>query len=278
MVALDVPTSKDRSRIGRRGPGVHPRAHVDAPRPNVPTGSPAHRLLPLHGVGAELAVRPVARGRVRRRAHRGRRRPSPTRPSPPSRLAQPEEKDALQPRHAPYADKSGPTSSWSRPRRRSTGCRRTEDAGTWRALTGNEIGGCWPITCWRAQGEDPVRSIDTAVVVVGLVPPSPRPAAVRRGGTLTGFKWIVRPAIDRPDCASSSATKRRSAISVDTPYGTRTALPPRSPSQLWSLTSTDRVTPPSRTDSAELSGSRTACSAPTRGYWRAAPANRSRPP
>lgn len=68
----------------------------------------------------------------------------------------------------------------------------------WRHLTGDEIGA---LLCdYRiATVEGPHRLAASSVVSGGLVPALCRHHAIEHVTTLTGFKWIMRPAIDRPD-------------------------------------------------------------------------------
>jgi phosphomannomutase len=69
--------------------------------------------------------------------------------------------------------------------------------GTWQALTGNEIG--WLLASARiAQTSGPDRLVVTTVVSSSLLSKIAANAGVRCEETLTGFKWLVRPAIDDP--------------------------------------------------------------------------------
>jgi phosphomannomutase len=69
--------------------------------------------------------------------------------------------------------------------------------GEWRALTGNEIG--WLLASARiAETTGPDRLVVTSVVSSSLLSKMAANAGVRCEETLTGFKWIVRPAIDDP--------------------------------------------------------------------------------
>ena len=69
--------------------------------------------------------------------------------------------------------------------------------GTWRALTGNEIG--WLLAAHRInQTTGPQRLVVTSVVSSSLLSKMAANAGVRCEETLTGFKWVVRPAIDDP--------------------------------------------------------------------------------
>jgi phosphomannomutase len=70
--------------------------------------------------------------------------------------------------------------------------------GTWRALTGNEIG--WLLASARiAETSGPQRLVVTTVVSSSLLSKMAADAGVRCEETLTGFKWLVRPAIENPD-------------------------------------------------------------------------------
>lgn len=72
------------------------------------------------------------------------------------------------------------------------------DGASWRALTGDEIG---LLLCERrlrlTEGEN--RVVASSIVSGGAVPALCRRRGVRHVSTLTGFKWIMRPAIDEPD-------------------------------------------------------------------------------
>ena len=70
--------------------------------------------------------------------------------------------------------------------------------GTWRALTGNEIG--WLLASARiAETSGPQRLVVTTVVSSSMLSKMALSAGIRCEETLTGFKWVVRPAIDYPD-------------------------------------------------------------------------------
>lgn len=70
--------------------------------------------------------------------------------------------------------------------------------GSWRALTGNEIG--WLLASARiAETTGPQRLVVTTVVSSSLLSKMAADAGIRCEETLTGFKWVVRPAIDDPD-------------------------------------------------------------------------------
>jgi phosphomannomutase len=69
--------------------------------------------------------------------------------------------------------------------------------GTWHPLTGNEIG--WLLASARiAQTTGPDRLVVTTVVSSSLLSKIAANAGVNCEETLTGFKWVVRPAIDDP--------------------------------------------------------------------------------
>jgi phosphomannomutase len=70
--------------------------------------------------------------------------------------------------------------------------------GTWRVLTGNEIG--WLLASYRIkQTNGPRRLVVTTVVSSALLSKLAAKAGVRCEETLTGFKWVVRPAIEDPE-------------------------------------------------------------------------------
>jgi phosphomannomutase len=69
--------------------------------------------------------------------------------------------------------------------------------GGWRALTGNEIG--WLLADHLlARGGGPERLVATTIVSSRLLRALAADAGVRYAETLTGFKWIVRPALADP--------------------------------------------------------------------------------
>jgi phosphomannomutase len=70
--------------------------------------------------------------------------------------------------------------------------------GSWRALTGNEIG--WLLASARiAETTGPQRLVVTTVVSSSMLSKMAASAGIRCEETLTGFKWVVRPAIDDPE-------------------------------------------------------------------------------
>ena len=85
--------------------------------------------------------------------------------------------------------------------------------GAWRALTGNEIGLLLADHVLRTEGDDRL-VVDTVVSSSALA----RLAAaheVHHVRTLTGFKWIVRPAIDNPDLRFVFGYEEALGYSVD---------------------------------------------------------------
>ena len=72
------------------------------------------------------------------------------------------------------------------------------DNGKWRALNGNEIG--WLLADARIRATSgPHRMVVTTVVSSSMLSKIAAEAGIRYEETLTGFKWVVRPAIDHPD-------------------------------------------------------------------------------
>jgi phosphomannomutase len=70
--------------------------------------------------------------------------------------------------------------------------------GGWRALTGDEIGVL--LADWLlAQGEGPDRLVATSIVSSSMLSRLAAARGVAFAETLTGFKWIARAALDRPD-------------------------------------------------------------------------------
>ncbi|MGH9113158.1 MAG: phospho-sugar mutase [Acidimicrobiales bacterium] len=73
-----------------------------------------------------------------------------------------------------------------------------EAAGGWRALTGDEIGVL--LADWLlAQGAGPERLVVTTIVSSSMLGRLAAARGVAFAETLTGFKWIARAALDRPD-------------------------------------------------------------------------------
>ena len=71
-------------------------------------------------------------------------------------------------------------------------------SGEWRALTGDEIGVL--LADWLlAQGDGPDRLVATSVVSSSMLSRLAAARGVAFAATLTGFKWIARAALDRPD-------------------------------------------------------------------------------
>ncbi len=71
-------------------------------------------------------------------------------------------------------------------------------SGGWRALTGDEIGVL--LADWLlAQGDGPDRLVVTTIVSSSMLSRLAAARGVAFAETLTGFKWIARAALDRPD-------------------------------------------------------------------------------
>ena len=117
--------------------------------------------------------------------------------------------------------------------------------GGWRKLTGDQVGA---LLGAFVLGASPTRGIGTGepgqglrsaarrstVVSSTLLSKIAAAAGVQYAETLTGFKWIVRAADERPrDDGSYSDTKRRSGTRSVTWCGTRTGSAPRSPCSGW---------------------------------------------
>ena len=68
----------------------------------------------------------------------------------------------------------------------------------WQVLTGNEIG-CLLAEHVLAKGEGPNRIVATTVVSSRLLSAIAEHHGVEFAETLTGFKWIMRPSIERPE-------------------------------------------------------------------------------
>jgi phosphomannomutase len=71
-------------------------------------------------------------------------------------------------------------------------------SGGWRALTGDEVGVL--LADWLlAQGDGPDRLVATSIVSSSMLSRLAAARGVAFAETLTGFKWIARAALDRPD-------------------------------------------------------------------------------
>jgi phosphomannomutase len=70
--------------------------------------------------------------------------------------------------------------------------------GEWRALTGNEVGALLADRALTTT-DGPDRLVVTTVVSSRLLAAMARMAGIHYAETLTGFKWIMRAAVDRPD-------------------------------------------------------------------------------
>jgi phosphomannomutase len=79
-----------------------------------------------------------------------------------------------------------------------TGTGSGSGSGDWRVLSGDEIGVL--LADWLlAQGEGADRLVVTTIVSSSMLGRLAAARGVRYAETLTGFKWIVRPGLDRPD-------------------------------------------------------------------------------
>ena len=213
---------------GRRAPTTIPastrwattwsRPTSPGPLPPRPDGRP--RWWPPAG---RVVYTPDARRRPRRAGRGASSGPgSRRRPWSPSRAPRPRLPDRVvpQPRGAGALDlalaaggrierrpRDGQRPRRRPPRRGPAG--RRWPGGGWRALTGDEIGAL--LADWLlAHGTGADRLVATTVVSSSMLAGWPRPG-VDYAETLTGFKWIARAASTAPTCASSTATRRRSA-------------------------------------------------------------------
>jgi phosphomannomutase len=101
--------------------------------------------------------------------------------------------------HDPDADRMGVVAPWD---------------GRWRALTGNQIGALLADHVLR-RGDGPDRLVVDTVVSSQLLAAMAADHGVRHERTLTGFKWIVRPAIVHPELRFVFGYEEALGYSVD---------------------------------------------------------------
>ena len=149
---------------------------------------------PLHGVGRDTFVRAAVRLGVAPIVVPSQAHPDPLFPT--VSFPNPEEPGALDAAFALAADRDADVVIANDPDADRLAVALPRD-GSWRALTGNEIG--WLLASARiAETTGPDRLVVTTLVSSSLLSKIAANAGVRCEETLTGFKWVVRPAIDDP--------------------------------------------------------------------------------
>ena len=150
---------------------------------------------PLHGVGRDTFVRAAVRVGISPIVVPSQAEPDPLFPT--VSFPNPEEPGALDAALALAIDRDADVVIANDPDADRLAVALPYD-GSWRALTGNEIG--WLLASARiAETEGPQRLVVTTVVSSSLLSKMAAHAGIRYEETLTGFKWVVRPAIEAPD-------------------------------------------------------------------------------
>jgi phosphomannomutase len=150
---------------------------------------------PLHGVGRDTFVRAAVRLGVAPIVVPTQAEPDPLFPTVP--FPNPEEPGALDAALALAVERDADVVIANDPDADRLAVALPHD-GSWRALTGNEIG--WLLASARiAETTGPRRLVVTSVVSSSMLSKMAASAGIRCEEVLTGFKWIVRPAIDDPD-------------------------------------------------------------------------------
>ena len=149
---------------------------------------------PLHGVGRDTFVRAAVRLGIAPIVVPSQAHPDPSFPT--VSFPNPEEPGALDAALALAVDRDADVVIANDPDADRLAVALPYD-GTWRALTGNELG--WLLAAARIiDTTGPDRLVVTSVVSSSLLSKMAANAGVRCEETLTGFKWVVRPAIDDP--------------------------------------------------------------------------------
>ena len=180
-----------------------PTSPARSPQATAAAGARDLRVVytPMHGVGRDVLGGVLGRGRLRRRRPSSPSRPTPDPDFPTVAFPNPEEPGALDLALALAAADARRPGRGQRPRRRPPGRRparpRPRPAG-WRPLTGDEIGVV--LADWLlAHGVGPDRLVATTIVSSSMLARLAAARGVAHAETLTGFKWIARAALDRPD-------------------------------------------------------------------------------
>ncbi len=150
---------------------------------------------PLHGVGRDAFTRAAFRFGVF--PHVVLRQAEPDGTFPTVAFPNPEEPGALDAAYALARGISADVIIANDPDADRLAVALPRPDGSWRALTGNEVG--WLIGDYLlAHTAGPSRLVSTTVVSSSLLPKMAAAAGVHCDETLTGFKWVVRPAINDP--------------------------------------------------------------------------------
>ena len=150
---------------------------------------------PLHGVGRDAFVRAAVRVGISPIVVPSQADPDPLFPT--VSFPNPEEPGALDAALALAVDRNADVVIANDPDADRLAVALPHE-GTWRALTGNEIG--WLLASARiAETVGPQRLVVTTVVSSSLLSKMAADAGIRYEETLTGFKWVVRPAIEEAD-------------------------------------------------------------------------------
>lgn len=152
---------------------------------------------PLHGVGAELAARAFAAGGFAP-LHVVAAQAAPDPDFPTVAFPNPEEPGALDLGLALAAEVGADVLLANDPDADRLGVAIPTGAG-WRALTGNEIGALLADHLLRRRPGGAQRLVVTTIVSSRLLRRIAAHHGVHYAETLTGFKWIVRPALEHPE-------------------------------------------------------------------------------
>jgi phosphomannomutase len=152
---------------------------------------------PLHGVGRDVLVEVLARGGYGAPAVVP-EQADPDPDFPTVAFPNPEEPGALDLALALAADESADVVLANDPDADRLAVAVPVPGGGWRALTGDEIGVV--LADWLLeQGTGPDRLVETTVVSSSMLGRLAAARDVAFAETLTGFKWLARAALDRPD-------------------------------------------------------------------------------
>jgi phosphomannomutase len=153
---------------------------------------------PLHGVGADLFQRAFAAAGFPP-PHLVAAQAEPDPDFPTVAFPNPEEPGALDLGLALARDVGADVLLANDPDADRLGVAVPDGQRGWRALTGNEIGVLLADHLLRRRGQGADRLVVTTVVSSRLLSRMADALGVHYAETLTGFKWIVRPAIEHPE-------------------------------------------------------------------------------